>query len=123
MAHFIYEYSANLPESRLDLPGLMAKMHETASASGPFQLSGMRSRAVRCENYRVADGDPAKGFVNLSMRVGHGRDTETCMAVGEALWQQLLAHLQPLMDEQLLTVSFEMRELGPQVKFNHRNFE
>ena len=29
MAHFIYEYSANLPEDLLDLQGLMQKMHRS----------------------------------------------------------------------------------------------
>ena len=56
MAHFIYEYSANLPADQLDLPGLMEKMHTAAAASGIFPLSGMRSRAIRCEDFRIGDG-------------------------------------------------------------------
>jgi 5-carboxymethyl-2-hydroxymuconate isomerase len=37
-------------------------------------------------------------------------------------WQLMLDHLAPLMAQQAVTVSFEMRELEQQVKFNHRNF-
>ena len=122
MAHFIYEYSANLSEQLLDLPSLMQKMHENAAETNLFPLAGMRSRAMKCEHFRVADGDPAKGFINLSMKIGRGRDQKIRMQAGEMFWRLMLDHLAPLMAQQAVTVSFEMRELEPQVKFNHRNF-
>lgn len=121
MAHFIYEYSANLPADALDLPGLMEKMHDAAAASGIFPLAGMRSRAIRCEDFRVGDGNPENGFVNLSMKVGRGRDLDTRMAIGRSLFDILIEHLEPLFASRGLAVSFEMRELEEQVKFNHKN--
>lgn len=121
MAHFIYEYSANLPAAELDLQGLMAKMHTAAAATGVFPLAGMRSRAIRCDDYRVGDGDPDHGFVNLSMKVGHGRDLETRLAMGRTLFEILIEHLQPIFASRGLAVSFEMRELEEHVKFNHKN--
>lgn len=121
MAHFIYEYSANLPAEQLDLQGLMAKMHTAAAATGVFPLSGMRSRAIRCDDYRIGDGNPNYGFLNLSMKVGHGRDLETRMAMGRTLFELLIEHLQPVFASRGLAVSFEMRELEEHVKFNHRN--
>lgn len=121
MAHFIYEYSANLPAELLDLPGLMAKMHETAAGSGIFPLSGLRSRAIRCDQFRVGDGDPGNGFFNLSMKIGSGRDLETRMAIGRSLFELLLLHLAPLLEQYALAVSFEMRELDEHVKFNHKS--
>ncbi len=122
MAHFIYEYSANLPAEQLDLAALMQKMHRVAADSGVFPLTGIRSRAVRCEEFRVGDGSPDNGFVNLSVKVGHGRDLDTRMAVGEQLFEALTQHLQPLLDSRPLAVSFEMRELDPDVKFNRKSF-
>ena len=121
MAHFIYEYSANLPAEQLDLQGLMAKMHTAAAATGVFPLSGMRSRAIRCDDYRIGDGNPNHGFLNLSMKVGHGRERETRMAMGRTLFELLIEHLQPVFASRGLAVSFEMRELEEHVKFNHRN--
>ena len=122
MAHFIYEYSANLPADILDLPGLMEKIHALAVDTGVFPLAGIRSRAIRCEDYRVADGAPDKGFINLSMKVGHGRDTETRLACGQQLFDTMITHLQPLLDQQPVAVSFEMRELEELVKFNRKSF-
>jgi 5-carboxymethyl-2-hydroxymuconate isomerase len=121
MAHFIYEYSANLPAELLDMAALMEKMHFAAAASGVFPLDGLRSRAIRCEEFRVGDGNPDNGFVNLSMKVGQGRDVETRLAIGRQLFEILVDHLQPLLERQPLAISFEMRELEAQVKFNHKN--
>ncbi len=121
MAHFIYEYSANLPRDLLNLPGLMEKMHAAAADSAIFPLAGLRSRAVCCEEYRVGDGNPDSGFLNLSMKVGHGRDARTRMEIGERLFEILITHLQPMFDSRRLAVSFEMRELEERVKFNKKN--
>ncbi len=121
MAHFIYEYSANLPEAQLDLPGLMEKMHNAAADSGIFPLAGLRSRAICCEEFRIGNGAPDNGFVNLSMKVGRGRDLETRMEIGQVLFDILIEHLQPIFDSRGLAVSFEMRELEEQVKFNRKN--
>ena len=122
MAHFIYEYSENLDEALLDMPGLMRKMHGSAVASEIFPLSGVRSRAMKCDYYRVADGAPHKGFINLSVKVGRGRDETIRQQAGELFWKIMLEHLEPLMANQPVTCSFEMRELEECVKFNHRNF-
>lgn len=121
MAHFIYEYSANLPEVQLDLPGLMEKMHSAAAGSGIFPLAGLRSRATCCEEYRIGDGNPEHSFVNLSMKVGRGRDLETRLQIGQVLFDILIEHLQPIFDSRGLAVSFEMRELEEHVKFNRKN--
>ena len=121
MAHFIYEYSANLPADQLDMTGLMAKMHKAADESGVFPLAGLRSRAIRCEEFRVGDGNPDKSFVNLSIKVGRGRDLDTRMDIGQTLFDILIEHLQPVFDSRGLAVSFEMRQLEEHVKFNKKN--
>ena len=122
MPHFIYEYSANLPEDTLDMPGLMETLQTVAAGTGKFPLPGMRSRAIKCEHFRVGDGAPDKGFINLSMKVGRGRELETRMECGELIFNAMLVHLQPLLDQQPLAVSFEMRELDEHVKFNHKSY-
>ena len=122
MAHFIYEYSANLSEEALRLPELMEKIHRAAADSGIFPESGLRSRAVRCEVFRVGDGDPANAFLNLSMKVGRGRDLSTRVRIGGILFETLADHLQPVFDAHALALSFEMRELDEHVKFNRKNF-
>ena len=122
MPHFIYEYSANLPEEQIDFPGLMETMQLTAAGTGEFPLPGMRSRAIKCEHFRVGDGAPDKGFINLSMKVGRGRDLETRLRCGKLLFDTMKAHLQPLLDKHPVALSFEMRELDEHVKFNYKSY-
>ena len=66
MPHLIVEYSDNI-ETRLDLDGLLDRLHEEAVASGMFPLGGIRIRAYRAERYRVADCDPANAFVHVNI--------------------------------------------------------
>jgi|TARA_B100002051_G_scaffold251599_1_gene264046 5-carboxymethyl-2-hydroxymuconate isomerase len=122
MPHFIFEYSANLDKRLLDIDGLMRKMHDVAADTNIFPVAGIRIRAMKCVDFLIGDGSGDKGFINLSMKVGHGRDESVRMQVGEQVWQTMLAHLRPLMAKQPVSCSFEMRELEAQLKFNHRNF-
>ena len=92
---------------------------DTVSVTGPE--GGLRSRALCCEDFRIGDGNPEHSFVNLSMKVGRGRDLETRMQIGQLLFDILITHLQPIFDSRGLAVSFEMRELEEHVKFNRKN--
>ena len=76
MAHFILEYSANLDSTALALNPLFEKLHRAALGTGLFPLAGIRSRAHRCEHFRVADGNPEYSFVHLQVKIGAGRTEE-----------------------------------------------
>ena len=71
MPHFIMEYSANLDED-LDIPELFRQLNETAIGTGVFPIGGIRTRAIRCEHYRIAEGDPDNTFIHLPPRWGQG---------------------------------------------------
>ncbi len=55
MPHFIMEYSANLDDD-LDIPALFEQLNDTAIATGVFPIGGIRTRAIRCEYYRIGEG-------------------------------------------------------------------
>lgn len=122
MAHLIYEYSANLSPGLFDIRQLMGVVHRAAAASGVFPEAGLRSRALRCEDCLIGDGDPSRGFVHLSLRVGRGRALETRLELGRQLFELMVSTLQPLLAAQEVALSFELRELEEHVKFNHRNY-
>ena len=121
MAHLILDYSANLSPEELRLDELLEKLTAAAAESGVFPLAGLRARAIRCEHFRVADGHPDNAFVNLSTKVGRGRDVDTRKRAGQQLFDVLTEHLQPVSDARALAISFEMRELDADVKFNQNN--
>lgn len=120
MAHFMLEYSANLaPE--LDVPGLFRKLLASAKETGVFPLGGIRFRAVRCDDYLIADGNSDNAFVHLSMKMGHGRTLEVRKHVGEKLFATLCAQLDPIFQRRPLGISFEIRELNPDLSFKKNN--
>ena len=120
MPHFIAEITDNI-EAQADLPGLFEKVHATLGASGVFPLGGIRSRAVRLDTWRMADGKHDYAFVHMTLKVGHGRDLATRQRVAEALFEVIKAHFAPLQAERLLALSFEMIELHEVLNFKENN--
>jgi 5-carboxymethyl-2-hydroxymuconate isomerase len=53
-------------------------------ASGEFALENLKSRAYRADHHCVADGDPGRGFVALSVRILAGRDDAVKAALAES---------------------------------------
>ena len=121
MAHFILEYSANLDHSTLDIDVLFEKLHQTAVDTGLFPLAGIRSRAHRCDIYRIADGNAQFGFVHLQFKLGAGRTEQDKQGAAKAIFDTLSAHLQPLYVRRGLAISFEMTELPVRLKYNQNN--
>ena len=120
MPHVITEYSANL-EGVVDIQGLVTELHETAIASGLFEVGGIRSRAKKREIFRVADGDPMNGFVFIMARLAPGRPSEKRKALGEALLATAGKRLEPVFAARGLTLSVEIEELNGEYTFRRNN--
>lgn len=119
MAHLIVDYSANL-DAVLNIDALLKALVESAVQTGLFPTAGLRARAIRCDTYFIADGHPDNAFVNLSIRVGPGREVEARKVAAEQLMATLTAALQPIHDSQAIGISLEMRELDD-IRFNKNN--
>lgn len=120
MPHFIMEYSANLDDD-LDIPVLFEQLNATAIATGVFPLGGIRTRAVRCEHYRIAEGDPENTFVYLTAKVGAGRDHELLKQAAGKVFETLTTYLQPVYDRRYMSIGFDLQELNPEFAFKQNN--
>lgn len=120
MPHLIIEYSANV-EDLIDVPSLLDKLHDTALATGVFPLGGLRIRAHKVEHYRIADKDPANGFVHATAMIGHGRPLDVQERAGKLLFDTLRAHLRPLYDTSPLAISLNVQEFHPVLNFKQNN--
>ncbi|MHA3079966.1 5-carboxymethyl-2-hydroxymuconate Delta-isomerase [Acinetobacter sp. ANC 3791] len=120
MPHFIAEYSANL-QDLVDFQDLFEQVNDFLGNTGVFPLGGIRSRAIRLDQYRVADGKHDYAFVHMTLKVGSGRDLETRQKVATELFAVIEQFFQPLKAERLLAVSFEMTELDPVLNFKSNN--
>lgn len=120
MPHFIAEYSANLQDS-VEFQDLFQQVNDFLGSTGVFPLGGIRSRAIRLDQYRVADGKHDYAFVHMTLKVGSGRDLETRQKVAGELFSLIEQFFQPLKAERLLAISFEMVELDPVLNFKSNN--
>lgn len=120
MAHFIVEYSANLA-GELDMPALLRDLGAAVEETGVFPLGGVRFRAVRCEDYLIADGDPANAFVHMTCRMGHGRPIEVRREAGTKIFDAMCRSLAPIFERRPLGISFEMVELHQELNFKKNN--
>lgn len=120
MPHFIAEYSANLLDS-VEFQDLFQQVNDFLGSTGVFPLGGIRSRAIRLDQYRVADGKHDYAFVHMTLKVGSGRDLETRQKVATELFAVIEQFFQPLKAERLLAISFEMTELDPVLNFKSNN--
>jgi 5-carboxymethyl-2-hydroxymuconate isomerase len=79
--HLTLEYSANLTTPD-DLQGVFEALHEALANLG-VGLDDCKSRAYRCESYRVGTGAPERAFVHLTLAMLDRRPEETRAAAGE----------------------------------------
>ncbi len=120
MPHVIVEYSANL-DPRVDIPGLLRKVHQAMLATGVAELGALRTRAARREHVVIADGDPANAFVAITLRLGHGRDEATRARVAQSVFDAACAHLEPDYAKNPLAISLELEEIPPPGSLKRNN--
>ena len=108
MPHFTIEYSANL-DARVDMAEIVEVVRTAAVETGIFPLGGIRVRAVRCEHYAIADGNPQHGFLAMVLRLGEGRDLAARQKAGEQIFRALSVHLDPVFRGSKFALSFDMQ--------------
>ena len=120
MPHQIIEYSANL-ESRVDIQELVDFVHEVATGIEIFPLGGLRTRAARRDNYKIADGHSDNAFLHLTWKLGSGRPEEVRKAAGDVMFDRLCGFLEPVYAGSPLAISFEIQEIHPLLTYKKNN--
>jgi len=121
MPHFVVEFTANL-EAEGDIPGLLEKVNDTLIAQGGvFPIGGIRSRAIRLDHYRMADGEADYAFVHARLQIGAGRDAATRQRVGDQLFEVIRSHFAGLYEKRYLALSMELTEFSEAGTWKHNN--
>jgi len=120
MPHFTIEYSANL-DQRVDMSKVVEIVRKAAVETGIFPLGGIRVRAIRCEHYAIADGNPNLSFLDMVLRLGEGRDLPTRQKAGEHIFKALSAHLDPVFAQSKFALSFDMQINDKDVSWKRNN--
>lgn len=112
MPHLTIDYSSNM-EQRVDMARMCDVLRRAAIATGVLPMAGVRVRAIRATHVSMADGGADHGFVDISLRLRGGRDLATRKAATAQIFDAARDFLQPAMAVHSIALSFETREIDP----------
>lgn len=116
MPHLVLELSANVPDEP-DFDDVLRRLHEAMTEAGLFALANVKSRAVRHERFRAADGAPDRAFVHLTVSVLAGREIAGLSETKDALLAVLLAAFPRARAERRCNFTLEIREMRRELYF------
>ena len=120
MPHIIIEHSANVAEV-IDIDALVATVHAAALDDGLPALDALRTRAVARQHYRIADGDPAYGFIYITARIGPGREPEMIERFLTRLIDTVDEALAPSQSDHPVAISAEAQLIDPAMRINRNH--
>lgn len=112
MAHATVEWTGNLAGD-IDIAALLrliaAEMRERAD--GAFPVGGIRVRAVRIDDYCIADGaDRRDAFIDVRVLMAAGRSGEFRQRFFDQLFGRVREHLGDLFERRPLALSMYVEE-------------
>lgn len=110
MPHLTLEYTDNLD---FEVQPVLNALHEALVATGAVAMKGLKSRAVRRDQWRIADGHEGYAFAHLTIVIREGRPHE----VRADIAKRALAVLQDAFRARregggYLSLSVDVREMG-----------
>jgi 5-carboxymethyl-2-hydroxymuconate isomerase len=118
MPHLTLEYSDNL---EFKIQPLFARLHDELVATGAVNLKGLKSRAIRHTEYRIADGYPDYAFVHLNILLRKGRPLETQQEVAQRAMTVLEETFGHYFDQGYLSLSVDIKEMAAGVALTNHN--
>jgi 5-carboxymethyl-2-hydroxymuconate isomerase len=110
--HITVDYSPNM-EDRADIAALCDVLRVAAIETGILPMPGIRVRAICATHVSIADGDPKHGYVDISLRLRGGRSDEAKRTATAHIFAAAEAFLAPAMARHSIALSFEMRDIDP----------
>ncbi len=108
MPHLTLEYTDNL---QFEVQPLLARLHAELVATGAVNLKGIKSRAIRLTDYRIADGNPGYAFVHVGLLIREGRP----IPVQQQAAKRVMAVLQEFFGQRYesgyLSLSVDIKEM------------
>jgi 5-carboxymethyl-2-hydroxymuconate isomerase len=124
--HLTLEYSANLADTA-SIGTLCATLAQVLDAQRDahgarvYPRGGIRTRALRCEQYFIADGDPHHAFLHGCLKIGAGRSADVRRATGDALFTAIKQHFAEAFEAHGLALSLEIVEFREEGAWKHNN--
>ena len=118
MPHLTLEYSDNI---EVDVQPLLARLHEEVVATGAINLKGIKSRAIKHTQYRLADGDPDYAFVHVGLLIREGRPIEVQKEATQRVMKVLKETFGHLFEKRKLSLTVDLKEMRDGIALTDHN--
>ena len=118
MPHLTLEYTDNL---EFEVQPLLARLHDTLVATGAVNLKGIKSRAIRHTDYRIADGNAGYAFVHVNLLIRAGRPIETQQEAAQRVLAVLKETVGCRFEDGYLSLSVDIQEMREGVALTLHN--
>ena len=118
MPHLTLEYSDNM---EVDVQPLLARLHEEVVATGAINLKGIKSRAIKHTQYRIADGDPDYAFVHVGLLIREGRPIEVQKEATQRVMKVLKETFGHLFEKRKLSLTVDLKEMRDGIALTEHN--
>ena len=121
MPHCIVEYTDNLgPDAAI--PDLLEKLAaKFRDSDGVFPTGGVRVRAIRLTEYVIADGKGDDAFVNITAKIGAGRDLDFKKQFFTQMFGMVKEHFKTTFASRSFALSLYVEEADPNGSFKENN--
>ena len=118
MPHMTLEYTDNL---QFDVQPLLARLHAELVATGAVNLKGIKSRAIRHTEYRIADGNESFAFVHISLLIREGRSLEIQQDAAQRVMMVLKEIFGDHFENGYLSLSVDIQEMREGIALTFHN--
>lgn len=118
MPHLILEYSDNI---EVEVQPLLARLHEEVVATGAINLKGIKSRAIKHTQYRIADGDPEYAFVHVGLLIREGRPVELQKEATQRVMKVLKETFGHFFEKRKLSLTVDLKEMRDGIALTEHN--
>jgi 5-carboxymethyl-2-hydroxymuconate isomerase len=118
MPHLILEYSDNIPGIP-EFKKLFSELHQVLVQVADIDIRNCKSRAIKLDNFSIADGQNTTSFVHLSLRIFSGRSDEIKIKMGENLRRVLADNFCPESSAKDVLITVEIDEIDNRFYFKY----
>ena len=118
MPNLTLEYTDNLD---FEVQPLLARLHSELVATGTINLKGIKSRAIRYSEYRIADGNPEYAFVSVSLLIREGRPVEVQKDITQRVMTELKETFGERFENGYLSLTVDIKEMRDGIALTHHN--
>jgi 5-carboxymethyl-2-hydroxymuconate isomerase len=118
MPHLTLEYTYNL---EVDVQPLLARLHQEVVATGAINLKGIKSRAIKHTQYRIADGDSDYAFVHVRLLIREGRPIEIQKEATQRVMNVLKESFGHLFENRKLSLTVDLKEMRDGIALTEHN--